>query len=1164
MNRSTRKALNRALLATLLFFGWQSGWSQTVILASNTQQKAPQPTRGAARQLKDVLNELKQRYNVDILFELRAVEGISVSTESITLKTTLEKSLDNVLSPLGLRYKKINSSSYLIINEKRSKKVTGTDISLVEPRLPEPLSYKAVQIEKTIDVDKIAPAEIVERTISGTVKSETDEVLPGVSVVIKNTNRGTTTDATGMYRLTVPDETIATTLVFSFVGYLNKEVAVGTRSVVDIQLAPDQKTLNEVVVIGYGVQRKSDLTGAVGSVKAEALLERPAASLNQGLAGRITGVNVSVNSGRPGGRSNIRIRGNTSVSVANNPLYVIDGVILNASGLTNGSTPIDYINPNDIASVEVLKDASATAIYGARGANGVILVTTKRGSQTGGRITYDTDLSVGVLPRKLELLNSKEFLAVEDIAYQNAQKYDPVGWAGGKYKDPKTKRTNPLLFDSNGQPLYDTDWQNEAFQKAFTQNHQLSFSGGNAKDSYGVYLGYRNENGLVKQSWLKRYSGRFVFDSQLKPWIKVGGSLGYNDQKENQVDPLGGGGIIAMRQVLEELPIIPVKYPDGRWGGNEDYPGMEGGGNPVNILTDRVFYVKTQTMLGNIYASLNLTKNLEFRTTVGTNIINQETDLYSGRTLNYISRNQSGIATITNERHNSWQFENYLTYNRRFADRHSFTGLLGLAWQHVDRFASAATTQNFQDDYFQFNNLGAGSVPQAPSSSAVGYGLNSYFGRFNYGLKDKYLLTVTGRVDGSSKFGYANRYAFFPSAALAWRVIEENFMKNIRPVSNLKLRTSYGVTGNSEITAYQALPGLSNYSVIFGGARAIGVGTGRLANPDLRWEKTYQVDAGLELGLFQNRLSLELDVYRKLTTDMLLSAPVPYSSGYETVSKNVGSMENRGVELAVNSVNVNSNGFSWNTTFNISFNKNKVIALTGGSDIFIGSTVVREGEPVGSFFGFVHQGTWSTSEESQATKYLKRPGDVKYQDVNQDGVINDKDRVIIGKGIPTGFGTLLNSFKYKNFDLTVDLQFMYGNNVLFRSEHSAEDRQGIANSFKTVLNAWTPTNQDTPIAQLRPVSAGYNTNEDTHRVKDGSFVRGRNLLLAYTFPLPLVEKIHLNRLRVYASVQNFFLKTNYTGYDPEVSTTGNAFDQGVALYDYPKPRVFMVGLNIGL
>lgn len=999
-------------------------------------------------------------------------------------------------------------------------------------------------------------------TVKGKIITETGEALPGVTILLKGTTNGTTSDGEGNYSLNVPNGN--GTLVVSFIGYTTQEVAINNRTTLDVTLTPDAKSLEEVVVVGYGTQRKSDMTGAVGSVKAEALQERPAASLNQALAGRITGANVSVNSGRPGGRSNIRIRGNTSVSVTNNPLYVIDGVILNVTNLANGSTPIDYINPNDIASIEVLKDASATAIYGARGANGVIMVTTKRGSTDGGRVNYDTDYSIGVLTRKMDLLNAREFLQVEDIAYQNAQKYDPVGWAGGKYKDPKLKRTNPLLFDANGNPLYDTDWQEEATQKALTQNHQLSFTGGNAKDSYGLYLGYRDEEGLIRESWLKRYAGRFVFDTQIKSWLKVGGTLSYNDQNESQVDPLGAGGIIAMRQVLEALPIIPIRYADGRWAGNEDYPGMEGGGNPLNILEDRKYLLKTQTMLGNMYTNITLAEGLELRSTLGTNIINQRIDYYGGRTLNYISRNQGGDASVNNARHNSWQFENYLTYNKRIGERHSFNGLLGLSWQHVDQFNATAQSQRFQDDYFMFNNLGAGANPVAPSSNTSAYGLNSYFGRINYGFLEKYLITFTGRADGSSKFGSENRYAFFPSAALAWRASEEEFFKNIPIISNLKLRTSYGLTGNSEITAYQALAGLGNYSVIFNGTRAIGIGVSRLANQDLRWEKTRQVDAGLELGLFDNRLSLELDVYRKLTTDMLLSAPVPSSSGYTTVTRNIGSMENKGLEIGINTANVNASDFGWNTTFNISFNKNKVIALTGGADIFSGPGIIREGEPVGSFFGYVHQGTWGTAEESEAAKYLKRPGDIKYQDVNQDGQINQLDRVIIGKGIPDGFGSLINTFRYKNFDLTLDLQYMYGNDVLFRTKHSTEDRQGIANSLATVLNAWTPTNQNTNIAQLRPVSAGYNTNEDSDRVQDGSFLRGRNLLLAYRFSPEVTGKLRLNRLRVYASTQNFFLSTKYVGYDPESSTSGGPFDQGVVLYDYPKPKVFMVGLNIGL
>jgi TonB-dependent starch-binding outer membrane protein SusC len=1124
------------------------------IITLASRQEA-HPAQENHKQLKQALLDLENRFGVSFVCKGELLENKSVLFDK-NKSGKVESLLNELLQPWNLNYRKVENNIFIILPKEDSGKSGGTKGA--SSSLGNPSSF-AFLISQPVS---LAPVRALAWEITGRVTSSKGEPLPGVTVVLKGTTVGTSTGGDGRFSLQVPEG--GGILVFSFIGNIPKEVAFNSPGSLDVTMQEDAKALEELVVVGYGVQRKSDMTGAVGSVKGETLQERPAASLNQALAGRVAGVNSSVNSGRPGGRANIRIRGNTSVSVSNNPLYVIDGVILNATGLANGSTPIDYINPNDIASIEVLKDASATAIYGARGANGVILVTTKRGSQDGGRVNYDSDFSVGVLPRKIPLLNSREFLMVEDIAYQNAAKYDPIGFAGGKYTDPKTKRTNPLLFDANGNPLYDTDWQDEAFQKAFTQNHQLSFTGGNAKDSYGLYMGYRNEDGLVKESWLKRFAGRFVFDTQTKDWLRIGGTLSYNDQNESQIDPLGAGGIIAMRQVLEALPIIPVKYPDGRWAGNEDYPGMEGGGNPVNIVTDRLYYVATQTMLGNMYSNINLAKGLELRTTLGTNIINQRVQYYGGRTLNYISRNQGGDASITNDRHNSWQFENYLTYLKKIGEIHSVNAMLGLSWQHVDFFGSTARGQNFQDDYFTFNNLGAGANLVASNSGTSAYGLNSYFGRVNYNLKEKYLLTFTGRVDGSSKFGSANRYAVFPSTALAWRVSEEEFLKNVTAISNLKLRTSYGVTGNSEITAYQALAGLGNYSVIFNNARAVGIGVNRLANPDLQWEKTYQVDAGIELGLFNGRVSLEADVYRKLTTDMLLSAPVPSSSGYTTVSKNVGSMENRGIEFMVNTVNVTTRDFSWNTTFNISINRNKVLALTGGADIFTGSTIIREGEPVGSFFGFVHQGTWGTAEESEAAKFLKKPGDIKYQDVNGDGKINDSDRVIIGKGIPDGFGTLLNTFTYKNFDLTIDLQFMYGNDVLFRSKHSAEDRQGIANSFRTVLNAWTPENQNTNIAQLRPVSAGYNTNNDTDRVQDGSFIRGRNLLLAYKFAPQITDRMRLNRLRVFASAQNFFLSTKYMGYDPEVSTSGAAFDQGVALYDYPKPRVFMVGLNVGL
>lgn len=1106
--------------------------------------------------LKNVLLDLQKHYGVEIVFEDRLVGSMNVTAGVLDLTQPIEKNLEIVLGRNGLKYKKTRKNTFVVTEDK------AKEVAPIKEERKESAALPDQILNTESPAAQISNQQLVDRSVKGKISDESGAGLPGVSVVLKGTQRGTSSGASGEFTLDIPDGS-QSVLVFSFVGYKSQEVNVGSQSDIKVSMAPDENSLDEIVVVGYGSVRKSDLTGAVGTIKGDVLQERPASSLNQGLSGRIAGVNVSSNSGRPGGRANIRIRGASSISVSNNPLYVIDGVILNAVDLANGSTPIDYLNPNDIASIEVLKDASSTAIYGARGANGVILVTTKRGTSSGGRVTYDSDYSIGIAPKKLPVLNSKEFLAVEETIYANAAKYDPVGWATGtKYTDPKKKRTNPLLFDSSGNPLYDTDWQAETFQKAFSQNHQLGLTGGSEKGSYGAFLNYRNENGIVKDSWQKRFAGRFVFDSQIKSWLKVGGTLGYTDQNEKQIDQLGGGGITAMRQVLEALPIIPVKYPDGKWASNRDYPGMEGGDSPLRVVAERLSYLRTQTMLGNMYATIRLADGLDFKSTVGTNVINQREDYFAAAGLQYISNN--GDASVTSRRFNSWQFENYLTYFKDFGKIHSVNAMLGLSWQHVDRFDNAARSQNFTDTYFQFNNLGAGATALAPSSSASAYGLNSYFARVNYGLMDKYLVTFTGRIDGSSKFGDANRYAFFPSAAVAWRVSEEEFLKGVPAISNLKLRASYGATGNSEIPAYRALAGMGSYDLIFGGTRNIGTGVGRMSNSNLQWEKTQQVDFGIELGLFSNRLSFELDLYRRKVNEMLLDAPLPLSSGYASIFTNVGSMENKGVEFAVNSMNIKAGDFSWSTTFNISVNKNKVLALSGGSDIFSGATVIRVGEPVGSFFGRVHEGIWSTGEAEQAKKYNMLPGDVKYKDLNNDGAINDNDRTIIGKGIPDGFGTFLNTFQYKAWSLTVDLQYMYGNDVIDRSIHSAEDRQGIANSYKTVLNAWTETNQNTTVAQIRPINAYYTTNNDSHKVTDASFIRGRNLLLAYSFPSTLVSKLKLDRLRVYGSVQNFFVATKYKGYDPEVSNSGSPFDQGFGLYDYPKPRVFMLGLNIGL
>mgnify|MGYP001465278740 CR=1 FL=1 len=1020
-----------------------------------------------------------------------------------------------------------------------------------------------------------------QKTITGKVTDKDNFPLAGATVQAKGSSETTVTAEDGNFTLELPASIQA--IIISYVGYNDREVPLGSSTTINVSLEPGARSMEDVVVVGYGSRRKSDLTGAVGSVRASQLQERPPSSLNQAIAGRVPGVQVNTNSGRPGGQTNVRIRGFSSINTSNNPLYIIDGVALPQGTQNENSNAIDYINPSDIASVEILKDASATAIYGARGANGVVLITTKRGSKTGGRITYDMDMSIPTIgPKRVEMLNAKEYIEVENLAYDNIKVYDPAGWAAGNYatlQDPREKRKNlPLLFDSEGNPLYDTDWLKESTQNKLSQNHQLGFTGGNADNSYGIFLGFRDDNGLLLNSYMTRYSGRFVIDSKIKSWLKVGGSVSYNNQEENLVDR-GTGGLNSVRMITEAFPFLPVRYPDGTYAENYHYPGAEGGSNPVHILNDRKFLMNTQTALGDVHVNINLAKGLEFRSQAGVNVVTRGFREYNGRTLDQISRSQNGTAFVGNNRETFWSSENYFTYTAKPGADHDLVAMVGLSWQETNIFNISASSQNFSTDFFQYNNIGAGSQQNPGGSGAARFSFNSYFGRINYTFRNKYLLTVTGRADGSSRFGESNKYTFFPSAALAWRVSEEDFLSNSSVISNLKLRGSYGFTGNSEIPAYQSLENLGTYAGIINDSRVTGVGIGRLANPDLKWEKTAQADLGLELGLWGNRVTLEADVYYRKTTDMLLDAPVPRTSGRATVRRNIGSMENKGLELSLNTVNISTADFSWNSSFNISFNRNKVLSLATSAPIFgVGNPgftnqtgIIRVGDPVGSFWGLVRLGTWSDKEAAEAAAFNSYrggkpilPGDIKYLDVNGDKIINDEDRMIIGNGNPDAWGAFFNSFRYKDFELVVELQYSIGNDVLNMTKHSGEDRVGIANSYKTVLNAWTPTNQNTPIAAIRDTRAGYVTNVDTRWVEDGSFLRGRNLLLAYNFPSQVTEKLHLSRLRIFGSVQNFFLATKYTGNDPEVTTYGHPFAQGQTFFDYPKPTVYTFGINASL
>lgn len=1036
--------------------------------------------------------------------------------------------------------------------------------------------YASPHPEPLEKVERVSP---IDKTVTGKVVDETDSPLPGVSILVKGTSNGTVTDLDGQFSLVVADNA---TLVFSYTGYTSQEIVVGAQTTINVTLKTDTKQLDGVVVIGYGTAKKSDLTGSVGSVKVDQLMERPTASLTQGLSGRIAGVQVNTNSGRPGGRTTIRVRGFSSINSSNNPLYVVDGVMLPQGTQNQFSSAIDYINPNDIVSIEVLKDASSTAIYGARGANGVILVTTKKGKAGEGSITYNADFSVNTIgPNRPEVLNAKEYMAVEDLAWANMAKYDPVGWAAGKwaYLNPKLRRTDPRVFNADGSPKFDTDWFEESTQNRLSQNHQLGFSGGNERTQHSISLGYRDDQGLIKTSYMKRYSGRFTIDDQVKKWLKVGGTLSYNNQSENIVDQNDA----VARQIVEDFPFLPVKYEDGTYANNRDFPFAEGTFSSVHRLMGRKYILNTQTTLGSLYSNIRFAEGLEMRTVFGINVQTQENNQSQTRTLNI---GGNGNASTSNYKESFWSLENYLTYNKEFGGKHAVNGLLGVSWQETNIFSMSASVNNFATDYFGFNNLGAGATNPAVGSGASSFAFNSYFGRLNYTLSNKYLVTLTGRSDGSSKFGENHKFAFFPSGAVAWRVSEEGFLKGNPTISSLKLRASYGLTGNSEIPAYSSLSLLSsNYATIYGDARVAGTGLSRLANPDLRWEKTAQTDFGVEIALFKGRISLEADYYYRKTTDMLLDAPVPQTSGYATIRRNVGSMYNKGFELALNTRNIDRGGFQWTTNFNISFNRNKVLSLATPSDIFnVGgpnftnpTNIIRIGEPVGSFWGLTRLGVWSESEREEAAKFTSYrngltilPGDIKYLDVNGDKAITDADRSIIGNGSPKYWGAMTNTFRFSNFDLTLELQFSYGNKVMMMNLHASEDRQALANSYSSVLNAWTPQNQNTMIAEIRDTRAGYVTNVDTWWIKDGSFLRGRNLLLGYTFPAQITDKLRLGRLRLYATAQNFFLavKDKIVG-DPEVTPTNqgannSAFSQGMIWHNYPKPTTYMVGIQVGL
>ncbi len=1095
--------------------------------------------------LKSVLVELETQYEVSIVFDSQEI-GDQLVKAIAKDKEGIDHSLKALLKPLGLSYKKMAPDVYVIQR-------TENRLDKIRPSATQTGQSSSAHRFGILSKIASAPVSVLkayEKDISGTVvDGDANTPLPGVNILVKGTSTGTVTDIDGKYRLSVPDT--ASTLVFSSIGYVTQEINIGESSTIDVTLSTDIQSLSEVVVVGYGTQKKSDLTGSVGTVSSEELLKAPVSNPLQGLKGKVAGVNVFLNSGAPTSSPRVIIRGVGTVNSSSGPLYVVDGVVME---------DIEFLNPNDIQSMEVLKDASATAIYGARGANGVILITTRRGADTEGvTIGYEGYVSVGVLPREMDVLNAKEWLQVVQTGFANVPKYDPNKEA------PAFTANDPRLFDANGNPLYDTDWQKESTRTALSHNHQLSIQQKGKNSSLGTFLNYSNIEGIMLNSWLERFSGKIAYDANPTKWLSLGVNLLTNYTKENEVEE-GGGGQVPRRTMIEMPPIFPVKFPDGTWVNSSmisDPYNLEAMANPVHVLETQDRLRKRTQLFGNTYLTFHILEGLDLRTQFGFDKRDNLYQDYSPNDLTNISA-PLGNAFQRNQSINYWQEETYLNYNKEIGD-HSISGVLGLSWQERTEENLQVSAQGFADNIFRFNSLQAGSQPGAPESFYDQWTLNSYFLRGSYTYQNKYLLTLTGRLDGSSRFGANNKFGFFPSVGAGWVVSNESFWDNINLVDEFKIRSSYGVTGNTEIPTYQSLATVSSETTLLNGGRTTQSYVNRLPNPNLKWEKTQQFDVGFNLGMLQSRVRLEFDYYYKLTTDLLLDRPVPNTTGFGAVRDNIGSVANRGIEVLLNTVNVETRDFSWQSSLNFNYNKNKIVALgENNEDIFPGpnwvsgsQTILRVGEPLSSFWGYERLGTWGTDEAAAAAEVGAVPGEAKRSD----------ERTIIGNGLPNWTGAFINNVRYKNFDFTLDLQFVAGVNILQQFFHSTQDRTGIANGLASQLyDAWTPDNQNTMIQQIRNAAySGQNSQVDSHWATNGSYLRGNLISLGYTFNNELLERWSLKNLRVYANVQNAFLvkAKDFKGYDPEgTSWSGDQWGQNIFFFQYPRPRTFTLGVNV--
>jgi len=980
-------------------------------------------------------------------------------------------------------------------------------------------------------VDSLSTTESsIRLQISGIITDDTDQPLPGVSIIEKGTTNGTTTDVDGRYTINVMGD--ASVLTFSFIGYATQEYIIGNRSELNVQLKPDITSLQEVVVVGYGEVKKSDLTGSVASIKGGEVNAYPATSMVQALSGRVPGVQISQNNGSPGSPISVRIRGTNSIQGGNEPLYVVDG-------FPYSSSPT-LLNNADIESIDVLKDASATAIYGSRGANGVVIITTKRGKSGTPKVTYDGYVGFQTVRKKIDLMNAKEY----------AQFYNEQA-----ANDGLAPHFTQAEIDAMGEG---TDWQDAALRTAPIQNHSVSLTGGSEHSKYSISVGNFNQDGIIKGSDYVRNSVRANLSTDISKKFKfdLNAILSRvdSDRKNSEKGNRGSSLISAM---LSGYPTIGLYNADGTytnlssaysWGSNAII-------NPLNWIEQQTEHIRSNKVLTNGALSYMPIEGLTIKISGGIENTDDRTDQYT--TKKFI--NSTGSAGIYTSRISSLLNENTISYVKEWG-KHSLSAVAGFTYQDYTTTSLNATGSGYVSDVPESFDIGAASTQGVPSSSYSKWALLSYLARVNYSLSDKYLATVSFRADGSSRYSEGQKWGTFPSASLAWRLSEEDFIKNIPVISDLKLRTGYGETGSTAISPYQTLNQLVSGKVVFGDALTTYYAPGaRLAGP-LKWETTAQTDFGIDIGLWANRVSITADYYIKNTRDLLNNVTLPASYGYTTTIRNIGKVQNKGFELAA-SGKVLTGLFKWDLSANVAFNKNRVVSLYGGLDVLgdviniavVGDNIniVREGESIGAFYGYVENGYDAT-------------GKVVYQDFNGSGTRDAGDKRIIGNPNPKMVYGFNSTMSYKNFELNVFIQGTQGNDIFNLSAVNQTNDYGQAlNMPREVLyNHWTPEN---PNAKYPVIKTSSQPQISDRFVEDGSYMRFKNIQLTYTLPVSTLNINWLSNAQIYVSGQNLITLTNYSWYDPEINSYGgaNSTQLGIDHYGYPTAKSYTVGLRLG-